>query len=111
MTAQPDNAVRPLVVAASQALFGQGDLRALDARTLAAALAEVPSATLDASEVRARGLPPVADLMAATLRGGDFVGLRGEEFVLLLPDTDRGGAAVVAEKLRKAIAELRLPGH
>jgi diguanylate cyclase (GGDEF)-like protein len=56
-------------------------------------------------------LAAVADLMAVTLRGGDFVGLRGEEFVLLLPDTDRGGAAVVAEKLRKAIAELRLPGH
>jgi tyrosyl-tRNA synthetase len=54
------------VEAASQALFGQGDLRALDARTLEAALAEVPSATLDASEVRAGSLPPVADLMAAT---------------------------------------------
>jgi tyrosyl-tRNA synthetase len=54
------------VDAASQALFGRGDLRALDARTLEAALAEVPSATLDASEVRADGLPPVADLMAAT---------------------------------------------
>jgi tyrosyl-tRNA synthetase len=53
------------VEAASQALFGQGDLRALDARTLEAALAEVPSATLDASEVRAGSLPPVADLMAA----------------------------------------------
>jgi tyrosyl-tRNA synthetase len=53
------------VVAASQALFGQGDLRALDSRTLAAALAEVPSATLDASEVRAGGLPSVADLMYA----------------------------------------------
>ncbi len=53
------------VVAASRALFGQGDLRALDSRTLAAALAEVPSATLDASEVRAGGLPPVADLMEA----------------------------------------------
>jgi tyrosyl-tRNA synthetase len=53
------------VEAASHALFGQGDLRALDARTLEAALAEVPSATLDASEVRAGGLPPVADLMAA----------------------------------------------
>ncbi len=51
------------VVAASQALFGQGDLRALDSATLAAALAEVPSAALDASEVRAEGLPPVADLM------------------------------------------------
>jgi len=53
------------VEAASQALFGQGDLRALDARTLEAALAEVPSAMLDASEARAGGLPPVADLMAA----------------------------------------------
>ena len=53
------------VVAASQALFGQGDLRALDSAALAAALAEVPTATLDAAEVRAGGLPPVADLMAA----------------------------------------------
>ncbi len=49
------------VVAASQALFGQGDLRALDERTLAAALAEVPSVTLQAGDA----LPPVADLMAA----------------------------------------------
>ncbi len=32
------------VQAASQALFGQGDLRALDAATLAAAVAEVPNA-------------------------------------------------------------------
>jgi tyrosyl-tRNA synthetase len=53
------------VEAASQALFGQGDLRALDDRTLEAALAEVPSATLDAAQVRAAGLPPVADLMDA----------------------------------------------
>jgi tyrosyl-tRNA synthetase len=49
------------VVAASQALFGQGDLAALDSRTLAAALAEVPSVTLKAGDA----LPPVADLMAA----------------------------------------------
>jgi len=54
------------VIAASQALFGQGDLRALDPRTLASALAEVPSVTLEAAEVRANGLPPVADLMEAT---------------------------------------------
>jgi tyrosyl-tRNA synthetase len=58
-------AERDRVVAASEALFGQGDLRGLDARTLAAALAEVPSATLDAAEVRAGGLPPVAGLMMA----------------------------------------------
>jgi tyrosyl-tRNA synthetase len=48
------------VVAASQALFGQGDLRALDERTLAAALAEVPSVALEPGAA----LPAVADLMA-----------------------------------------------
>jgi tyrosyl-tRNA synthetase len=48
-------------VAASEALFGQGDLRALGERTLAAALAEVPSATLRPGEA----LPPVADLLFA----------------------------------------------
>jgi tyrosyl-tRNA synthetase len=49
-------------VAASQALFGQGDLAALDSRTLAAALAEVPSVALSSGDT----LPPVADLMAET---------------------------------------------
>src|SRR3984957_12631299 len=52
------------VQAASQDLFGQGDLRALDAATLASAMAAVPRAEVDAG---AGGeLPPVADLMAAT---------------------------------------------
>jgi tyrosyl-tRNA synthetase len=54
------------VVAASEALFGQGDLGALDAPTLAAALAEVPCVTLSAAQVRPGGLPPVTDLMAAS---------------------------------------------
>ena len=64
-------------VAASQALFGQGDLRTLDERTLAAALAEVPSAVISAGRPAPGGdgsggdgagpgrLPKVADLMAA----------------------------------------------
>jgi tyrosyl-tRNA synthetase len=51
------------VQAASEALFGQGDLRALDAATLAAAVAEVPSAEVDRPVEG--GLPPVADLMTA----------------------------------------------
>ena len=51
------------VVAASRALFGQGDLRALDEGTLAAALAEVPAAVVAAAP---GGLPQVAELMAAT---------------------------------------------
>jgi tyrosyl-tRNA synthetase len=51
------------VVAASRALFGQGDLRALDEKTLDAALAEVPHAVITVAPGQ---LPPVADLMAAT---------------------------------------------
>jgi tyrosyl-tRNA synthetase len=53
------------VVAASQALFGHGDLRALDGKTLAAALAEVPSAPVKLAETGPRALPKVADLMTA----------------------------------------------
>jgi tyrosyl-tRNA synthetase len=51
------------VQAASEALFGRGDLRALDAATLAAAVDEVPHAEID---VPVGGpLPSVTDLMAA----------------------------------------------
>jgi tyrosyl-tRNA synthetase len=49
------------VVAASQALFGRGDLRVLDESTLEAALAEVPSAT-----VRMADRPTVVDLLVVT---------------------------------------------
>jgi tyrosyl-tRNA synthetase len=51
------------VQAASRALFGQGELRDLDAATLAAAIAEVPRASVPGPP---DGLPSVADLMAAT---------------------------------------------
>ena len=50
-------------VAASRALFGQGELADLDELTLAAALAEVPSMTV---EPTTSGLPTVVDLMAGT---------------------------------------------
>jgi tyrosyl-tRNA synthetase len=49
------------VEAASRALFGQGDLRELDERTLAAALAEVPSAEVSLVD---GAFPPVSDLLA-----------------------------------------------
>ena len=51
------------VQAASQALFGQGDLTALDAATLAAVARAVPSWSADVAA--GQPLPPVADLMAA----------------------------------------------
>ena len=53
-----------VAVAASRALFGQGDLAELDAGTLASAMAEVPS--LHGAGRARPGLPTVADLMAAT---------------------------------------------
>jgi tyrosyl-tRNA synthetase len=49
------------VQAASLALFGQGELRDLDAATLAAAIAEVPHVSVPAG-----ALPPVTDLLAQT---------------------------------------------
>ena len=49
-------------IAASEALFGGGDLRGLDAATLEAAFADLPRATLAASN----GLPPVLDLFVAS---------------------------------------------
>jgi diguanylate cyclase (GGDEF)-like protein len=44
--------------------------------------------------------------MRRSLRSEDLaVRWGGEEFLLLLPDTDRGGAVEVAEKIRRTIAE------
>jgi tyrosyl-tRNA synthetase len=54
--------------AASRALFGQGELSAVDERTLAAAKAEVPSydVAFPGDAGGSEGLPPVADLMVGT---------------------------------------------
>jgi tyrosyl-tRNA synthetase len=52
-------------VAASRALFGQGDLRTLDQRTLAAALAEIPSVQVKVADADPAALPKLADLIAA----------------------------------------------
>jgi tyrosyl-tRNA synthetase len=49
-------------IAASEALFGDGDLAALDAATLEAAFADLPRATVPASN----GLPSVLDLLVQT---------------------------------------------
>ena len=49
-------------VAASRALFGEGDLAGLDARTMEAAVAEVPRTTVEPGEE----LPPLIDLAVAS---------------------------------------------
>ena len=56
-------------------------------------------------------LAAVGALMRTELRGADFAGRNGgEEFVVMLPDTDRAGAMRVAEHLREAMHSLALPG-
>jgi tyrosyl-tRNA synthetase len=52
------------VVAASRALFGQGDVSMLDERTLEQALAEVPHVSVTPGPDG--NLPPIADLLAET---------------------------------------------
>ncbi len=56
-------------------------------------------------------LAAVGATVTGTLRASDFAGrFGGEEFVLLLPDTDHDGALVAAERLRLEIAGTTIPG-
>jgi diguanylate cyclase (GGDEF)-like protein len=56
-------------------------------------------------------LAGVGTVLRALLRTRDFAGRNGgEEFLLLLPDTDAAAALEVAERVRAAIAEISLPG-
>jgi len=56
-------------------------------------------------------LAAVGALLRGELRTADFAGRNGgEEFVVLVPDTDRAGALRVAEHLRHATHSLSLSG-
>jgi diguanylate cyclase (GGDEF)-like protein len=58
-----------------------------------------------------QALANVGAAIRSALRESDFAGRNGgEEFAVLLPDTDATGAVVTAEKLRAAIADISLPG-
>lgn len=54
----------------------------------------------------------LAQLMLAQLRGADIVAkYGGDEFVVILPQTDRAGARILAERIRFAIEEHEFPGE
>ena len=56
-------------------------------------------------------LAAVGVTITGNLRASDFAGrFGGEEFILLLPDTDRDGAVTLAENMRQAIAGLEVTG-
>jgi diguanylate cyclase (GGDEF)-like protein len=55
-------------------------------------------------------LMAMARALRETVRGGDVAArLGGEEFAVLLPRTDTHGAVILGERLREAVAELRVP--
>jgi diguanylate cyclase (GGDEF)-like protein len=50
-------------------------------------------------------------LLRSQMRAADFAGRSGgEEFIVLLPDTDRAGALTLAEKLRRSLHSMRIEG-
>jgi diguanylate cyclase (GGDEF)-like protein len=56
-------------------------------------------------------LAAVAAVIHSGVRASDFAGRHGgEEFILLLPDTDRSSAGVIADKLRQSIAAIEVTG-
>jgi diguanylate cyclase (GGDEF)-like protein len=56
-------------------------------------------------------LANVGATLRASLRSGDFAGRNGgEEFAILLPDTEISSGLEIAERIRAAIAEISLPG-
>jgi len=58
-----------------------------------------------------QALANVGAVLRTVLRDADFAGRNGgEEFALLLPDTDASAASEIAERVRAAIAAITLPG-
>jgi chemotaxis family two-component system sensor kinase Cph1 len=52
-----------------------------------------------------------ASVFGSQLRPYDLAArFGGEEFVLLLPGTSADDAAAIAERIRKAVAEIKVPG-
>jgi diguanylate cyclase (GGDEF)-like protein len=56
-------------------------------------------------------LAAVGEVLPTVVRTSDFAGRNGgEEFIVLLPDTDTAATINVAEKIRSAIAKISVPG-
>lgn len=57
-------------------------------------------------------LSRIGDLLMNSVRSTDFVGrYGGEEFIILLPETDSGNAFKVAEKIRRLVEKSKLLGE
>ncbi len=56
-------------------------------------------------------LAAVGEMLVSSVRASDVAGrYGGEQFLVLLPDTGRDGALLLAEKLRRAVPQITVPG-
>ncbi|WP_309129124.1 tyrosine--tRNA ligase [Microbacterium sp.] len=104
------------VIAASEALFGQGDLSTLDAATLRTALDELPNATLEGGvlvtdALVATGLvPSVSEARRAISQGGVTLdGVRVTDDTATVQGTLPGGVSVL-RRGKKTLAGVFLAG-
>lgn len=99
------------VIAASEALFGQGDLTALDEPTLRAALAELPTATTTGAESIAQLLvdagltTSLGEARRAIEQGGVYLNnVRVDDAAATLPSSMLAGGLGVLRRGKKTLA-------
>ena len=99
------------VIAASEALFGQGDLTALDAETLRAALAELPTATSTGAESVAQLLvdsgltSSLGESRRAIEQGGVYLNnVRVDDAAATLAGSTLAGGLAVLRRGKKTLA-------
>jgi len=102
------------VIAASEALFGQGDLDSLDTETLSAALAELPTATSDGSETVAQLLvdagltSSLGESRRAIEQGGVYLNnVRVDDASATLAGSTLAGGLAVLRRGKKTLAGVR----
>ena len=99
------------VIAASEALFGQGDLEALDPETLRAALAELPTATSSGSETVAQLLvdagltSSLGESRRAIEQGGVYLNnVRVDDAATTIAGATLAGGLAVLRRGKKTLA-------
>jgi tyrosyl-tRNA synthetase len=103
------------VIAASEALFGQGDLAALDAGTLAAAVAELPQASMPSSTTVAQALvdtgltSSLGEARRAIGQGGVYLNnIKVDDETATLEGAALAGGRSVLRRGKKTLAGLTL---
>ncbi|PZQ88393.1 MAG: tyrosine--tRNA ligase [Leifsonia xyli] len=105
------------VIAASEALFGQGELGALDAATLAAAVDELPNVVLGSGALVVQALvdtgltTSISDARRAIAQGGVYLNnVKVDDEAATLADAALAGGRAVLRRGKKTLAGVILSG-